>query len=157
MNCLYPDNTGQTSYWKGCRCDRCKLAKRNAGLGRARGWATVCHGCGGPRPDGQLRCDPCQRLKVLDNVVNHIELTPDGCWLYTGSRNKWGYGRVKVFRSRQTVCHRVTYEHFVGPIPDGLEIDHLCRRPACCNPDHLEAVTHSENMKRATYAREAAA
>src|SRR5690606_7471316 len=45
--------------------------------------------------------------------------------------------------------HRVTYEAFVGPIPEGLEVDHLCRNRACCNPEHLEPVTRSENRRRA--------
>ncbi len=155
MICSHPNNTGQTAYGKGCRCERCKAAKRAAGLGRPRNWSTACHGCGGERPAGQLRCEPCQRLRVLDNVVNLLELTDSGCWTYIGQRNKGGYGRVRSGRG-QVVAHRVTYEHFVGEVPEGLELDHLCRNPSCCNPDHLEAITHSENMKRATYAREAA-
>ncbi len=46
------------------------------------------------------------------------------------------------------MVHRVTYETFVGPIPEGLEIDHLCRNRLCCNPVHLEAVTRKENVRR---------
>ena len=47
------------------------------------------------------------------------------------------------------MAHRVTYEHFVGPIPDGMEIDHTCLNKRCCRPDPLEPVTHQENMRRA--------
>lgn len=46
------------------------------------------------------------------------------------------------------VTHRITYLFYVGPIPDGLELDHLCRVRACCNPDHLEAVTRLVNVRR---------
>jgi hypothetical protein len=45
-------------------------------------------------------------------------------------------------------AHRVSYEWAKGPIPDGMELDHLCRNPACVNPDHLEAVTHGANLHR---------
>jgi len=68
----------------------------------------------------------------------------DGCWLWTGYINPNGYA---MFGRRW--AHRVAYEFFVGPIPEGLELDHLCRVPACVNPAHLEAVTHRENMRRA--------
>lgn len=71
-----------------------------------------------------------------------------GCWLFTGrweSRN--GYGRLE-YQGKPTVFHRVIYELLVGPIPDGLLLDHKCRVPACCNPDHLEPVTVKENTDR---------
>lgn len=68
---------------------------------------------------------------------------PDGCWEWRGTRAKFGYGMVTILGVPQVV-HRITY----GPIPDGLEIDHLCRNPCCVRPDHLEAVTHKVNMER---------
>lgn len=71
-----------------------------------------------------------------------------GCWLWFGCLDKRGYGRFgwakKVPRS-----HQVSYLVLVGSIPEGLELDHLCKTQACCNPDHLEPVTHTENMRRA--------
>lgn len=72
-----------------------------------------------------------------------------GCWVWTGGRNSDGYGHVWVYDLGRTVdVHRWHYEQYVGPIPDGLEIDHLCCVKACCNPAHLEAVTRSENLRR---------
>jgi hypothetical protein len=71
----------------------------------------------------------------------------ESCWLWTGSINHKGYGTFHVARKTRG-AHRVSYEMFVGPIPDGLEIDHLCRVRTCVNPDHLEAVTHHENLMR---------
>jgi hypothetical protein len=58
-----------------------------------------------------------------------------------------GYGRFKV-AGRTLVASRYAYEEFVGPIPDGMEIDHLCFTPGCVNPDHLEPVTRAENARR---------
>lgn len=79
-----------------------------------------------------------------------------GCWLWTGNRNKGetqthSYGRFKS-GDAHTLAHRFSYEHFVGPIPGGFELDHLCRNPPCINPLHLEPVTHAENMARGAYA-----
>src|SRR5690606_26252710 len=58
-----------------------------------------------------------------------------------------GYGRI-VVGGKQRPAHRVSYEHFVGPIPDGLLLDHLCRVRCCINPAHLEPVTSGENTRR---------
>lgn len=81
-----------------------------------------------------------------------------GCWKWTGSRNPSGYGLLGVVGAsgRQTTmgAHRVAYELLVGPIPDGLEIDHLCRVRHCVNPAHLEPVTRQENMRRGSKANQ---
>lgn len=72
----------------------------------------------------------------------------DGCWLWVGQLNHAGYG---VFQRGygSTLAHRVAFEWMVGPIPEGLELDHLCRVHNCINPRHLEPVTRDENMRRA--------
>lgn len=71
------------------------------------------------------------------------------CWISTFYLDPHGYTRIYVDKVRSTcLSHRVAYEALVGPIPDGLPLDHLCRMPACVNPAHLEPVTQAENMRR---------
>lgn len=76
----------------------------------------------------------------------------NGCIIFTGATTPTGYGRVRVVdesgQKRTAQAHRVVYEAAVGPIPDGLVIDHLCRTRACVNHFHLEAVTQRENVLR---------
>ena len=71
----------------------------------------------------------------------------DGCWLWTASFTALSYGQFKS-GGRMVPAHRWAYEHLVGPIPDGLELDHLCRVRHCVRPSHLEPVTHRENIRR---------
>ena len=71
----------------------------------------------------------------------------DGCWEWTASRTSAGYGNLRL-TDRNVYAHRASYELFVGPIPAGLQIDHLCRNRACVRPDHLEPVTQQENIRR---------
>lgn len=70
------------------------------------------------------------------------------CWLWMGSRDReTRYGRVTV-GGQCKYTHRVFYEHLGGHIPEGLQLDHLCRVPSCCNPQHLEPVTALVNVRR---------
>ena len=72
-----------------------------------------------------------------------------GCWNWLGCISAEGYGRMGAGNGHTAdYTHRLSYREFVGPIPDGLHIDHLCRNRRCCNPDHLEAVTQRENLVR---------
>lgn len=73
------------------------------------------------------------------------------CWIYDGCL-VGGYGQATVAGSH-VYTHRASYEALVGPIPDGFQIDHLCRTPACYNPAHLEPVTAAENLHRSRLAR----
>lgn len=72
------------------------------------------------------------------------------CWTHEGKRNTKGYGvdTAKRALGESILVHRRVYEALVGPIPAGLELDHLCRVRSCYNPSHLEPVTHAENMRR---------
>lgn len=70
-----------------------------------------------------------------------------GCWIWTASATQKGYGCIAVGR-KSTGAHRLAYEVLVGPIPQKFDIDHLCRNPSCCNPQHLDAVDRSTNLRR---------
>lgn len=70
------------------------------------------------------------------------------CWVWPGAKSGGGYGQISGAGRRLFYTHRVAYEAWYGPIPEGLVIDHLCGNPACCNPTHLEAVTQGENTLR---------
>ncbi len=87
--------------------------------------------------------EPKTTEQRFDEKVNKT----DTCWLWTGAKTKYGYGMIWV-GGRYAMAHRYSYERFVGPIPKGLDIDHLCRVIACVNPAHLEPVTHRENLLR---------
>ncbi len=76
----------------------------------------------------------------------------EGCWPWTAAKVHNGYGVFWTGR-RLNYAHRVVYEWLVGPIPPGLEIDHLCRNRGCVRPSHLEPVTHQENDRRGVAAR----
>lgn len=85
--------------------------------------------------------------KILSKTVK-----TDSCWFYTGT-NTSGYGTM-VIDGRQQTVHRYMYASVHGEIPKGLELDHLCRVKHCINPDHLQAVTHLENVRRGPQAKD---
>jgi hypothetical protein len=84
---------------------------------------------------------------VRQRLLDRVRETETGCWEWQGYRTPAGYGQMCV-NSKLNLTHRLAYELFVGPIPAGLHIDHLCRNRGCCNPDHLEPVTPGENSRR---------
>lgn len=92
-----------------------------------------------------------RRTPAIERLLARIDINERGCWVFSPpARN--GYGYIGVTNEdgskRNVLTHRLAYETIVGPIPVGLEIDHLCRNRACCNPDHLEPVTRSVNTLR---------
>jgi hypothetical protein len=85
---------------------------------------------------------------VADRLMSKCISEPNsGCWLWTDSLSTYGYGRIRVGK-RVRKAHQVSYEIHVGPIPEGLHLDHLCAVRACINPAHLEPVTCRENLLR---------
>lgn len=89
-------------------------------------------------------------VPAVDRVLRRIEHDHFGCWLFVGCRDSNGYGNVRAQGGRGSTlkAHRVVYEHFRGKIPDGKELDHLCRVRHCVNPDHLDPVTRQEHVLR---------
>ena len=91
------------------------------------------------------------KVRIGSIPAHRPDLGP--CWEWTGARNNDGYGEFVVGsrtdgNNRLVRAHRLAYETLIGPIPDGLESDHLCRSRSCVNPGHLEPVTHRLNLRR---------
>ena len=90
---------------------------------------------------------------AVDRFAEKIALTDTGCIEWIAGTNGVGYGAFYAGRTSlddhgRVYAHRWSYEYHVGPIPEGMQLDHLCRNPACRRTDHLEAVTHQENVRR---------
>ena len=82
-----------------------------------------------------------------DRFAAKYAVSETGCWEWTSTLNNKGYGRFYDGK-RSVYAHRWSYERWVGPIPERMDIDHLCRNTRCVNPAHLEAVSHAENIRR---------
>ena len=122
-------------------------------------------------PDGSRRCRACVannrrreaeakregrqlvRATPIERFWRTFKRDPSsGCWTWLGSLNADGYGSFSIKKKRQG-AHRFAYQALVGPIPEGLQLDHLCRNRACVNPSHLEPVTPKVNTLRSAAAQ----
>lgn len=112
-----------------------------------------------PRPNGDRECYWCGVNRAKRGLNGYCSGAcrfragykvdeQSGCWLWQrGAHNRKGYGRIRVGGVKFMV-HRFAYEAMVGPVPDGMQLDHLCRNTRCVNPGHLEPVTPGENVRR---------
>lgn len=100
------------------------------------------HGRRVKRHGDPLKIEPTRAERFWSKVA----ITPS-CWLWMATRGPLGYGQFHD-GTRLVYAHRWAYEALVGPIPEGLVIDHLCTTPPCVNPVHLEPVTQAVNVQR---------
>lgn len=128
-----------------CAIDGCDRAVK------ARGWCVAHYDRwrrhGDPTAGGPPRTTS-KKLGWPLNLLSRLELTDQGCLIFTGRCDRHGYARVIGPNGQLGMAHRLMYELVVGPISAGKELDHLCRVRNCVNPAHLEPVTHRENTLR---------
>lgn len=87
------------------------------------------------------------RFTTEARLSRHLAPAADGCLVYTKMKDRQGYGRIRVGH-KMMGAHRLAYELWVGEIPTGETIDHLCFNTSCCNPQHLRTLSHKENSAR---------
>lgn len=127
-----------------CSIDGCEEATH------ARGWCSMHYKRWRRNGDPEvlvIASDPGARF------WSKVRIIPDCCWEWQAGTTPYGYGHFSL-DGRKVVAHRHAYESLIGPVPEGLQLDHLCRNPACIRPDHLEPVTASENVRRGDMGRE---
>ena len=89
---------------------------------------------------------------LIERIESNLLPEPNsGCWIWLGYVAD-GYGKINN-KKGSTLVHRAMYEHVKGPVPEGLQLDHICRTRCCANPDHLEPVTQVVNVRRGAAAR----
>jgi hypothetical protein len=85
--------------------------------------------------------------KNFERFKAYVKVVETDCWLWQSTKTRNGYAQFRV-NGKRWLAHRWIFLRTIGPIPHGLELDHLCRVRNCVNPLHLEPITHSENVKR---------
>jgi hypothetical protein len=95
---------------------------------------------------------PAHKIPLAKRLFSRLIIDPEsGCLLWTGYLKNNGYAQIQIgIERRQYLVHRVMYELFIGPIPPGFQVDHLCHTRRCASPAHLEAVTPRVNTLRST-------
>lgn len=87
------------------------------------------------------------REKVVDRIRQNVLVSDSGCWIWQMALDPSGYGKAYAPGVPSRGAHRIAYLAFVGPIPDGHEIDHTCFNRSCCNPSHLRAIPGLQNKR----------
>lgn len=130
-----------------CKCS-CGNSKEIAGKSLRRGITVSC-GCATVERNKSRRGSKNHRYQPIEQrLLDKITPEPNsGCWLWTGFVHPSGYGVIRT-GNKNTYAHRCSYELFVGAVPEGLQLDHICRVRCCVNPAHLEPVTPQENVLR---------
>lgn len=128
-----------------CTAKGCSAPRHGRGLCRKHYQRLMKTGSTAPPVGSTLRGRLLSNLVVDLNAPRLIDNS--ACWLWTRYRDEDGYGHI-ARNGRAPGVHIVAWELFRGPVPDGLELDHLCRVRHCANPDHLEPVTRAENVGR---------
>lgn len=126
-----------------CKIDGCEKARSK------RGWCDM-HYNRWIRHGDPGEAAPRPRTPAPIDITTRYEVRPTGCWEWTGHKDEKGYGTL-TRQGKRWSAHRFMYTLHRGSIPEGLEIDHLCRNTSCVNPDHLEPVTRRENLARSTH------
>jgi len=100
----------------------------------------------------ERRSSPPTDREAHDRFWRNVRFEPGGCWVWTGPRQRKGYGIFYLWslngKQRRTPAHQFSYSFIHGAVPSGYELDHLCRETSCVHPLHVEPVTHRENMAR---------
>lgn len=115
----------------------------------------ICEHCGSPyqafpwanRKYCSRACGTeARHIPIEKRFLSFVKKTAQ-CWIWQGTRNRGGYGQFTI-NKKGIAAHRFAYTFYVGTIPEGLQLDHLCRNTSCVNPSHLEPVTQVENIRR---------
>ena len=98
------------------------------------------------------QADVSRRDTILERILDRVKVDPESeCWVWqgptSGEGRGGGYGRMSL-NSQTVATHIVVYTHFHGYVPGKRQVDHKCRNRLCCNPEHLELVSHLQNQRR---------
>ncbi len=130
-----------------CSIDWCPRPHSARGWCKRHYWAWTKYG------DPLAPPKPSRWMPTTERFLAKVCISTEGCAEWAGRINPNGYGEFSV-GGRNGMAHRWAYEHFVGPIPEGLQLDHLCRNRRCVLPAHLEPVTGRENKARSPFANQ---
>ena len=134
----FVETRSRRTYWE-CTCE----------CGNSAVVSNYCLRTGSTKSCGCIREEKV--IPLRSRLLARTRKDPDGCWRWTGPLRKsdgYAYISVRGMSTKMISIHRAAYLEFVGPIPAGFHVDHLCWHPECCNPEHLRAIPARENCAR---------